>query len=252
MRKKRRDKKEEGKFGQESKEPQRDRQEPGSVAQNGPLREAAGGVGLASPADRPAVRRLQVWARNTQSMAVVPKGTNPVCSRSASYPVFKRRLFTFRTMKAKDSILLPDYIFPNSKFRICGPVTDVLWVLQQEYMKVSTPQKIQDICGHLHILSRDIRKKNLEKFPGVWWPLLFAFSHSASLSRALPCCVCRALGETQAPGHSHPGAQEVLSERFLLFLEEWQGSGSTRQHYLEVWRQDWLSRSKSSDTNSGC
>lgn len=39
-------------------------------------------------------------------------------------------------------------------------------------------------------------------------------------------------------------AQEVLNEHLILFLQD-------RKYYLEVWKQDWLSRSKGSDTNSG-
>lgn len=56
-------------------------------------------------------------------------------------PCLERRLFIFQTMKAKGSIPLPGKIFPNPKFRICGPVIAILRGLQQGNVKMSIAQK---------------------------------------------------------------------------------------------------------------
>lgn len=67
------------------------------------------------------------------------------CSLLHEYSLLSlsEEIFIFQTMKAKGFILLTDHIFPTPKVRICGPVTDVLWGLQQECMKMSISEKIQ-------------------------------------------------------------------------------------------------------------
>lgn len=74
-------------------------------------------------------------------------------------PCLEKRLFIFQTMEAKSSIPLPDQIFPNPKFRICGPVIDIPRGLQQENVKMSIPQKIQDISWLPPFLRRDIKER---------------------------------------------------------------------------------------------
>lgn len=54
---------------------------------------------------------LKVCVQNTQSVALVSKGTNPSRSRNTSYPVFDSEFFFFQTMKGRGCIPLPDHIF---------------------------------------------------------------------------------------------------------------------------------------------
>lgn len=69
------------------------------------------------------------------------------CSLLHEYSLLSlsEEILIFQTMrqKAMKAKLVPltDHIFPTPKFRICGPVTDVLWGLQQECMKMSISKK---------------------------------------------------------------------------------------------------------------
>lgn len=72
---------------------------------------------------------LKVCVQNTQSVALVSKGTNPSRSRNTSYPVFDSEFFFFPNNESKGLYSSTWSHFPNLKFRIQSPVIGVLWRL---------------------------------------------------------------------------------------------------------------------------
>lgn len=94
MRKKRRDKKGEGKNKEESKEPHKGQQRLGSQAW---ASVATWGCSQGWLPDTAAPsREPRVCVQNTQRVALVSKGTIPAGSRNPSYPVFERRYLLFK------------------------------------------------------------------------------------------------------------------------------------------------------------